>query len=148
MPETPAAATIEALAAQLRRFNAERDWEQFHAPKNLVMALAGELGELAEIFQWLTPEQSRLAPSSPRFAQAEEEVADVFIYLVQLADELGIDLMAAALKKVARNEAKYPVHLARGQAAKYTELAELAEPTAPTAPAGRIAPAAPAAPGR
>ncbi len=117
MPPDP----LEPLREQLRRFAAARDWEQFHSPKNLAAALIVEAGELLEHFQWLTEAQSR-SLAEERKREVELEMADVLVYLVRLADQLGIDLMAAARRKMALNEAKYPVELARGQAKKYTEL--------------------------
>ena len=112
---------IEALRDRLRAFAAARDWDQFHSPKNLSMALAVEAAELLETFQWLTEEQSRDLPPE-RLAAAKQEIADVLIYLIRLADRLGIDPIAAAHEKMIANEAKYPVDKARGTAKKYTEL--------------------------
>jgi NTP pyrophosphatase (non-canonical NTP hydrolase) len=112
---------MKDLAEKLRHFAAERDWEVYHSPKNLSMALAAEAGELLEHFQWLTDKESRELPDTARQAAAEE-MADVFIYLVRLADVTGVDLMREAARKVALNEKKYPVRLARGKADKYTEL--------------------------
>ena len=112
---------VQRLRDQLRAFAAERDWDQFHSPKNLAMALAGEAGELLENFQWLTEEQSR-RPSPEVLAAAGEEIADVLLYLIRLADKLGIDPVDAARRKMLANAEKYPVHKARGTARKYTEL--------------------------
>lgn len=112
---------VQRLRDQLRAFAEERDWDQFHSPKNLAMALAGEAGELLENFQWLTEEQSR-RPSPEVLAAAGEEIADVLLYLIRLADKLGIDPIAAADRKMLANAAKYPVDKARGTARKYTEL--------------------------
>ena len=112
---------LERLREQLRDFAAARDWDQFHSPKNLAMALAVEAGELLETFQWLTEEQSRkLAPEA--LAAASEEVADVLLYLVRLSDQLGIDPIAAASRKLLANAEKYPADKARGNSKKYTEL--------------------------
>jgi dCTP diphosphatase len=112
---------IETLRDQLREFAAARDWEQFHSPKNLAMALSAEAGELLEVFQWLTEEQSRrLDPKS--HAAVSEEIADVLLYLVRLGDQLDIDPVAAARRKLAANEQKYPAEKARGNAKKYTDL--------------------------
>ena len=109
------------LRDQLRCFASYRDWDQFHSPKNLAAALAVEAAELLEPFQWLTEAQSRAL--SPQQAEAvRAEVADVFIYLVRLADKLDIDLIAAAREKVIENEKKYPVDKARGSNRKYTEF--------------------------
>jgi NTP pyrophosphatase (non-canonical NTP hydrolase) len=114
---------IEGLAAALRQFADERDWAQFHTPKNLVMALVGEVGELVEHFQWLTPEESagviNDATSAPRIA---DELADVFIYLVRLADVLGVDLLDAARTKLDANARRYPADRVRGSAEKAPPL--------------------------
>ena len=112
---------LETLRDDLRKFSAARDWEQFHSPKNLAMALSAEAGELLEVFQWLTEEQSRnLEPKA--MAAVSEEIADVLLYLVRLGDQLGVDPVAAARRKLAENERKYPADKARGNARKYTEL--------------------------
>ena len=112
---------LEELRDLLRKFAAARDWDQFHSPKNLAMALSAESAELLEVFQWLTEEQSRrLTPEAQ--AAASEEIADVLLYLVRLGDKLGIDPVAAARAKLAANETRYPVDKARGNAKKYTEL--------------------------
>ena len=114
-------ASLDVLRDALRDFAAARDWDQFHSPKNLAMALSGEAGELLEVFQWLTEEQSsRLLPEAK--AAAGEEIADVLLYLVRLADKLGIDPIEAARHKLAKNEQKYPADKARGNARKYTDL--------------------------
>lgn len=112
---------LETLRARLAAFAAERDWDQFHNPKNLAMALAGEAGELLEHFQWLTFEQSDKLPPEAR-AEVELEIADVLFFLVRLADRLGIDPLKAAEKKLELNAKKYPVEKARGKATKYTKL--------------------------
>ncbi len=112
---------FESLRDQLRDFATARDWDQFHSPKNLAMALAGEAGELLENFQWLTEEQSRHPPPEV-LAAASEEIADVLLYLVRLSDKLGIDPLEAANRKMVANARKYPVEKARGTARKYTEL--------------------------
>ena len=112
---------LEALRAQVREFVREREWEPFHSPKNLAMALAVEAAELVEIFQWKTESESR-APDAKTLAAASDEIADVLVYLVRIADELGIDPIAAAQRKLAMNAAKYPVDKARGNARKYDEL--------------------------
>ena len=115
--------TLTELQDTLRDFASERDWEQFHTPKNLAMALSGEVGELTELFQWLTPQESEAIMSDPRRAEhVREELADVFGYLLRLADVFGIDLEQALIDKVRSNAAKYPVEKARGNAAKYTEF--------------------------
>ena len=101
--------TIASLQFQFRQFVAERDWEQFHNPKNLVMALAGEVGELTEIFQWLTGEESAAAMSDEyRAVQIRDELADVFAYLIRLADVLDVDLEQAFGAKMIKNARKYP----------------------------------------
>lgn len=111
------------LAAALEAFASERDWHQFHSPKNLVMALSGEVGELTEIFQWMTEDASRTAGSTPATAdKVREELADVLLYLVRLADVLGVDLNDAASRKLQLNAAKYPADKARGSSKKYTEI--------------------------
>jgi dCTP diphosphatase len=112
---------LAELRDSLRQFAAERDWDQFHSPKNLAMALAVEAAELLERFQWVTEEDSkRLAPAE--LARVREEMADVLNYLVRLADKLDVDLLAAARDKVALNAQKYPVEKSRGNAKKYSEL--------------------------
>jgi NTP pyrophosphatase (non-canonical NTP hydrolase) len=117
--------SIGLLQQALAEFAAERDWEQFHTPKNLVMALAGECGELVELFQWLTPDQSAEIMRNPASAsRVREELADVLAYLLRLADVLGIDPEQALAEKIEANRRKYPVHLARGRADKYTDLGE------------------------
>lgn len=116
-----------ALRNALRLFAKERDWDVFHSPKNLSMAVAAEAGELLEPFLWLTEEQSRNLPPSDRSAVAEE-LADVLIYAVRLADVLDIDLLEAAGNKLATNAAKYPVDKARGNARKYTTFATDEDP--------------------
>lgn len=115
--------SITDLQRLLRDFAAERNWEQFHTPKNLVMALAGEVGELTEIFQWLTADESAAVMADPvRAAHVREEVADVFAYLLRLADVLEVDLEASLIEKAAQNAAKYPVETAHSTAVKYTDL--------------------------
>jgi dCTP diphosphatase len=112
---------IELLRQELRRFAAERDWDQFHSPKNLAIALSVEAGELLEHFQWLTTEQSEKLPESD-LAKIRQEMADVLLYLLSLSDKLAVDLVAAAFEKIELNAKKYPVDLAKGSAKKYTEL--------------------------
>ncbi|MEC4684861.1 MAG: nucleotide pyrophosphohydrolase [Nitrospirota bacterium] len=116
---------IKEIQKRLRDFAEERNWEQFHSPKNLTMALCAEAAELLELFQWLTEEQSReIADSEGDMARVREEVADVFIYLARLADKLGIDIEEEVFKKMALNEKKYPVELSRGNAVKYNRRQE------------------------
>lgn len=110
--------TLEDLRLRLAEFTQARDWEQFHAPKNLAMALIVEAAELVEQFQWLTPEQSAALTAEQREA-VEQEMADVLLYLVRLADRLNVDLLAAAGRKIAINERKYPADAVRGRASKY-----------------------------
>jgi dCTP diphosphatase len=113
--------TITALQQLLREFARARDWEQFHSPKNLAMALTVEAGELQELFQWLTEAQSA-QPDAQLLGRAAEEVADVFLYLCRLSDVLGIDLLQAAQAKLALNAERYPVAKAKGLARKYPDL--------------------------
>jgi len=112
---------VEQLQAALRKFAADREWGQFHSPKNLATALLVEAAELLEHFQWITEEQSRSLPGETREAVAQE-VADVLLYLLQLCDKLGIDALDAARKKLELNAKKYPVERARGTSKKYSEL--------------------------
>jgi len=112
--------SLDELAGRLREFAAARDWEQFHTPKNLAMALVAEAGELAAEFQWLTAAQSA-APAPQQLQRIQAEAADVLIYLVRLADRLGFDLQAAAAAKIDANERRYPADQVRGSARKYTE---------------------------
>ena len=105
------------LRDRLRVFAADRNWDQFHNPKNLAMALIAEAGELVEPFQWLTEEQSKHL-ATKQLLHVQEEVADVFIYLVRLADKLGIDLIESANKKIDLNNERYPVSEAYGNAEK------------------------------
>jgi NTP pyrophosphatase (non-canonical NTP hydrolase) len=108
---------LEEVAAYLRTFAVQRDWEQFHTPKNLSMALAGEAGELLEIFQWLTPEQSADLDAA-QLHHVGEELVDIFQYVVHLADLLDIDLDEAFRSKFEKNEQRYPVADVRGSAEK------------------------------
>ena len=112
---------LDKLRDAVRKFAAERDWDQFHSPKNLVMALSVESAELLEIFQWLTEEESRDLPPLTKTAAADE-IADVLIYLLRIADKLGIDPVTAAQRKMIANAKKYPADKARGNNKKYTEL--------------------------
>jgi dCTP diphosphatase len=114
-------ASLDDLRDRLRVFVAERDWGQYHNPKNLAMALIGESAEIVEHFQWLTPEQADALPPET-LAEVELEIADVLIFLAELADRLKIDLLVAAEKKLAINEQRYPAERVRGSAAKYTKL--------------------------
>jgi dCTP diphosphatase len=117
----PGLESIQQLRDALRAFAADRDWDQFHSPKNLSMALTVEAGELQEHFQWLTEEASR-ALAGDDLAAVGAEMADVFIYLVRLADKLGIDLLQAAAAKLEVNGRRYPAEKVRGSARKYREF--------------------------
>jgi dCTP diphosphatase len=116
----PMESPLPALARRLREFAVERDWEQFHSPKNLAMALVGEAGELAAEFQWMTEAQSK-TPDAAQLARIRAEAADVLNYLVRLSDKLGIDLIAAAHEKIDVNASRYPVEKVRGSSKKYNE---------------------------
>jgi NTP pyrophosphatase (non-canonical NTP hydrolase) len=119
-PRRPELTDIEKLQRRLQAFADQRDWNQFHSPKNLAMALIVEAGELAEHFQWLTQEESFGLPAD-KLEEVGEELADIFVYLVRLSDQLGIDLPAAVDRKIELNEKKYPADLVRGSAKKYNE---------------------------
>jgi len=112
---------MEELIQRLRDFAKERDWEQFHSPKNLAMALSVEVAEVVEHFQWLTEEESHNL-TTEKLDKIKAELGDVMIYLVRLSDKLGIDPLKAAKEKNTLNEAKYPVKKSKGNAKKYTEL--------------------------
>jgi NTP pyrophosphatase (non-canonical NTP hydrolase) len=115
--------TLAELAVRVRQFAAARDWQQFHTPKNLAMALAGEVGELLAELQWLTPEEaSRVMENPQAAARMRSELADVTIYLVRLADVLGVDLIEASVAKLAENEQRFDVQHYRGSAAKAPPL--------------------------
>lgn len=116
-----AAKRFSQLKQRLAKFAAERDWDPFHSPKNLAMALAVEAGELLEHFQWLT-EQQAVDLTDEQREEVALELADIQLYLVRLADKLDIDLVAAAHRKIDLNAEKYPAEKARGNARKYTEL--------------------------
>ena len=113
---------MDGLRNAIRVFVREREWEQFHSPKNLAMALSVEASEIVEHFQWFTEEQSRNLPPE-KLAELREEIGDVMIYLTELADKLGIDPVEAAKAKVTINGQKYPAELVKGKASKYTEYA-------------------------
>ena len=112
---------LKKIVAAQRQFVRERRWEKFHSPKNIVMALSGEVGELIELFQWLTEKKSKRLKGSAK-GQVENEIADIFYYLLRLCDLLEIDLEKAFWEKLDISRKKYPVELARGSARKYTEL--------------------------
>jgi dCTP diphosphatase len=116
----PPVRDLEDLRDRLRTFAAARDWDQFHSPKNLAMALIAEAAELVEHFQWLTEQESSALPPE-KSGEVADELADVLLYLVRIADKLGVDLLAAAAAKMDRNEAKYPARVVKGSARKYTE---------------------------
>lgn len=109
MPKEPRLIDVSALEAALQKFADERDWNPYHSPKNLAMALTGEVGELVEIFQWLTEEQSKQVGQDPKTSRAiRDELADVLLFLVRLATVLGVDLNEAVITKLKANAAKYP----------------------------------------
>lgn len=120
-PKRVKEAALTQIRDRLRDFAAVRDWNQFHSPKNLAIALSVEAAELLEHFQWM-PDQDSLTMPPDKLSRIDEEVADVFLYLVRLADILNIDLIQAANRKIEANSRKYPVEKARGSAKKYTEL--------------------------
>ena len=111
---------LESLRVRLRQFARARDWDQFHSPKNLSMALIAEAAELVEHFQWLTEEQSRSLPPE-RLQEVALELADILIYLIRIADKLGVDLIDAAHRKIAVNETRYPADQVRGSARRAAE---------------------------
>jgi len=112
---------LSELRERMRRFAVDRDWGQFHDPKSVILALVGEVGELAELFQWLPAADARaLAEAEPLRTRAGEEMADVLLYLVLLADVLGIDLAEAARRKIADSERRFPPAAVTGQAPERT----------------------------
>lgn len=113
--------TLDQLNQSLEKFSAERDWDQFHSPKNLAMALSVEVAELLEPFMWLTPEQSKKLTDATQ-EQVTDEIGDVMICLLNLARKLNINPLAAAEQKLQKNALKYPVDKAKGLAVKYNEL--------------------------
>jgi NTP pyrophosphatase (non-canonical NTP hydrolase) len=120
---TDANTTLQDLKTRILAFAKERDWEQFHAPKNLSMALAAEAGELMEHFLWATPDASHtVAQDAVRRAKIAEELADVVIYALEFANITGLDVAAAIETKMAANARKYPVEKSKGRSDKYTEL--------------------------
>ena len=123
MALTDSSTSLAEIKSRVLAFAHERDWEQFHTPKNLSMALAAEAGELMEHFLWATPEASRtIVQDAAMRRKIEEELADVVIYALEFANMTGIDVAAAIESKMAANAAKYPVEKAKGRSAKYTEL--------------------------
>lgn len=122
-PLNDSATTIHDLKTRILAFVRERDWEQFHSPKNLSMALAAETGELMEHFLWATSEQSHAVARDPaKRGKIADELADVVIYAIEFANITGLDVAAAIEAKMAANATKYPVEKAKGRAEKYTEL--------------------------
>ena len=119
----PPERSLAALRRRVAGFAEARDWEQFHTPKNLAMALIAEAAELVEHFQWLTPEQSLALPAHKR-AEVAEELADILIYLVRAADRLDVDLLDSAFAKMDANERRYPARLVRGDARRAGEYSE------------------------
>lgn len=111
---------LEAVRDRLRKFSEERDWNQFHSPKNLSMALSVEASELLECFQWLTEEQSRTL-SAEQIAAITDEIADVQLYLILLADKVGVDIGLAVNQKISKNEEKYPTDKVKGSSRKYNK---------------------------
>lgn len=111
---------MDDLIQRLRIFAKEREWEKFHSPKNLAMALSVEVSEIAELFQWLTEEESYNL-TAEKLQQLKEEIGDVMIYLAKLADKFGIDPIEAAKEKIEINEKKYPAEMVKGKAKKYNE---------------------------
>jgi len=111
---------LEAVRQRLREFANSRDWDQFHSPKNLSMALSVEVSELVECFQWLTEDQSR-SLSIDQLAAVADEIADIQLYLIRLADKVGVDIGAAVEQKIEKNEAKYPSEKVKGSSKKYSE---------------------------
>ncbi len=112
---------LEAIKNSLREFAKERDWDQFHSPKNFSMALIVECAELVEHFQWLTDEQSKQLPEET-LEEVSLEMADIMMYLIRLADKLDVDLIDAVNKKIKLNAIKYPVEKSKGIATKYNKL--------------------------
>jgi NTP pyrophosphatase (non-canonical NTP hydrolase) len=111
--------SVSQLSCELKRFVKEREWSKFHSPKNLVMALTGEVGEINEIFQWLTEDESRsVASDSEIHSSIKYEIADILMYLVLLADSLDIDLNSAVHEKIRLNEKRYPTNICKGSAKK------------------------------
>jgi dCTP diphosphatase len=112
---------LTGIKNRLANFAAERNWDQFHSPKNLSMGLAAEAAELLEIFQWLTEKQScEIIGDEKEMQHVRDEIADVFIYLVRLADKLNVDIEEAVMEKIELNESRYPVELSRGNSTKYS----------------------------
>lgn len=116
---------LDDLINKLRIFSKERDWDQFHSPKNLIMALTSEVGELSDIFQWLSEEESKIENLDRKnLEKAKEEIADVFLYILRIADKLDIDLEKVAIEKILVNSEKYPIELSKGNSIKYNRRNE------------------------
>lgn len=114
---------LEKLSSELRKFVEEREWDQFHSVKNLSMALSVEVSELMEILQWMSEEDSnKMASNKKLMTKVEEEVADIFIYLMRIVNKLDIDLELVTYAKMKKNSEKYPVELARGNSKKYSDF--------------------------
>lgn len=111
---------LDIIWEEIEKFAKDRDWEKYHDPKNLSMAIVGEAGELIEIFQWLTPFESNNLTNS-QIKETEEEIADIAIYLIRLSQVMGIDLLDAINKKISINKKKYPIEKAKGNATKYNK---------------------------
>lgn len=112
---------IEIILGRIQKFADERDWEQFHSPKNISMALAVEASELLEHFQWMSQEESRNVQGEKK-QEVADEVADVFLYLLRMCEQLDIDLIESANQKIDKNAIKYPVEKSKGRSTKYNEL--------------------------
>jgi len=111
---------MHELSKKIKQFRQERDWDQYHSPKNLVMALSVEVAELVEHFQWLTQEESRNLPDA-KLDQVRDEIGDILIYLANLSEKLGIDPVQAAHAKIEKNQIKYPAEIVKGKHSKYSE---------------------------
>ena len=111
---------MNELIKKIKQFRQERDWDQYHSPKNLVMALSVEVAELVEHFQWLTQEESRNLPDD-KLDQVRDEIGDILIYLANLSEKLGIDPVQAAHGKIEKNQLKYPAEIVKGKHSKYSE---------------------------
>tara|TARA_Y100000389_G_scaffold200534_1_gene241174 strand:+ start:1068 stop:1418 length:351 start_codon:yes stop_codon:yes gene_type:complete len=114
---------INNIQNQLQNFASERDWEQFHTPKNIAMALSVECSELVEIFQWLNPEESKL-PDKMQLELINNEVADIAMYLLRFCDLLDLNLENAIQEKLVKNAEKYPINLSKGNAKKYNRRSD------------------------
>ncbi len=116
---------MDEIKRKIQKFASDRDWNKFHSPKNLIMALSSEVGELSDIFQWLTEEQSKKDNISEKNLElAKQEMADILIYLIRISDKLGVDLEKEVLNKIKLNEKKYPIDISKGNAVKYNRRNE------------------------